>query len=72
VFEAKGLFAEAAADYTRALRLNATFAEAVYNRGLLHIKTGDTVKGCQDLAKACELGLCEAKNRAADTVGGCQ
>ena len=51
---------EAADDYTKAIELNPSFAEAYYNRGLLQIYMKDTRKGCLDISKAGELGIKEA------------
>ena len=51
---------EAADDYTKAIELNPSFAEACYNRGLLQIYMKDTRKGCLDISKAGELGIKEA------------
>ena len=47
-------------DYTKAIELNPSFAEAYYNRGLVQIFLKDTRKGCLDMSKAGELGLQDA------------
>ncbi len=44
----------------RPSRLNPSFAEAYYNRGVIQIFMKDTRKGCLDLSKAGELGILEA------------
>ena len=48
--------------YTRAIRLDADFAEAYFNRGLTYIYTGENEKGLADLSKAGELGIYQAYN----------
>ena len=47
-------------DYTRALELDASLAEAWYNRGLVYLYTEKTAQGVADLSKAGELGLYDA------------
>lgn len=47
-------------DYTRALQLDNSLAEAYYNRGLVRIFAGKRDAGLQDLSKAGELGLFDA------------
>lgn len=46
--------------YTRAINLNASFAEAWYNRGLAYLIKGEKQKGCFDISKAGELGINES------------
>ena len=55
-----GKLPEAFDDYSKAIELWPSFAEAYYNRGLVQIYMKDTRKGCLDLSKAGELGLNEA------------
>ena len=47
-------------DYTKAIELSPSFAEAYYNRGLLFFALGKVNEGTRDLSKAGELGLYEA------------
>ncbi len=53
---------EAIMQYTKALELYDSLAEAYYNRGLVLIYVRDREKGCIDLSKAGELGISEAYN----------
>jgi regulator of sirC expression with transglutaminase-like and TPR domain len=48
------------ADLNRAIELYPNFAEAYYNRGLIHLRLGHTKAGTADLSKAGELGLAQA------------
>ena len=48
--------------YDEAIRLDASLAEAYYNRGLTYIYIGENQKGIADLSKAGELGLYGAYN----------
>lgn len=57
---AAGRMPEAVEDYTRALALDSSLAEAWFNRGLVQIHLKETNKGLVDLGKAGELGLTEA------------
>ena len=47
-------------DYTAAISINRSLAEAYYNRGLAYINSDNKRKGLQDLSKAGELGLYKA------------
>ena len=53
-------FKSAIVDYTSAIGLDDSFAEAYFNRGLARIYTGNTEEGLADLSKAGELGLFRA------------
>ena len=61
----------AVADYTRAM-VRAP-AQAVYyiNRGEARMLDGDKLGGCEDLARACELGRCE-RQKSAEAAGLCK
>ena len=59
---AKREYQEAIKQYTKAIDIDADFAEAYFNRGLTYIYTGDTEKGLADLSKAGELGIYQAYN----------
>lgn len=52
-----GMNKEALNDYNRVLSYQPRFAEAWYNRGLLHLQMNDKEQGLSDLRKAGELGL---------------
>ncbi len=48
--------------YTRAIELKPDMGEAYYNRGYLHLKSGNRAAGIEDLGKAGELGIIPAYN----------
>ncbi len=52
--------ADALEDYTAAIALETSLAEAWFNRGLVHIHLKDVRQGLLDLGKAGELGITEA------------
>ena len=56
------MWPEAIAAYTKAVELNAAFAEAYYNRGVAYILSGDYAKAIADLSQAGEMGLYKAYN----------
>ncbi|MFZ1237505.1 MAG: tetratricopeptide repeat protein, partial [Prevotella sp.] len=47
-------------DYSKAIDLDRSLAEAFFNRGLIKIKMGDKAEGIVDLSKAGELGIYDA------------
>lgn len=51
-------YEEAVMDYTRAISRRSGFPEAYINRGELRYMLGKEVKGCQDLKRACDMGVC--------------
>lgn len=55
-------FRSAIGQYTKAIDVDADFAEAYYNRGLTYLFIGEDDKGLKDLSKAGELGLYGAYN----------
>lgn len=46
--------------YSQAIKSNSNFAEAWYNRGLIHLMQKDNIQGCVDMGKAGELGIKQA------------
>jgi tetratricopeptide (TPR) repeat protein len=65
VYDNKGQYDLAIRDYNKAIEINQKDAEAYINRGFVYLlESGDTVKGCADLKKACELGMCGKYNLA--------
>ena len=48
--------------YSKAIQIDADFAEAWFNRGLTYIYIGENEKGLNDLSKAGELGIYQAYN----------
>ena len=55
-------YKDAISYYTRAISIDADFAEAYFNRGLTYIYTGENELGLADLSKAGELGIYQAYN----------
>jgi tetratricopeptide (TPR) repeat protein len=55
-------FRSAISHYTRAIEIDSNFAEAYFNRGLIHLFTGEDTKGMSDLSKAGELGMYKVYN----------
>lgn len=53
-------YRQAIDDYTRAIDIDSTLAEAYYNRGLCYIQLERQAEGVADLSKAGELGLYQA------------
>lgn len=53
-------FANALLDYTKTLKLNPSYAEAYFQRGLIKTTQGDKT-GCEDLKKAVKLDMPDAK-----------
>lgn len=53
---------KAVAAYSEALRLDAQFPDAWYNRGVAHLQAGRLQDGLSDLSRAGELGLYSAYN----------
>lgn len=60
VFAKMSDYKSAIVDYTMAINLDDSFAEAYYNRGLARIYIGNTEEGVEDLSRAGELGLFNA------------
>ena len=60
LYAQRGDFLQAIADFTEAIRLDASLAEAYYNRGLCHLRLEHREAAIQDLGKAGELGLYDA------------
>lgn len=57
-----GNLIDAIANFTQVLELNNHFAEAYFNRGLLHLLLDETDLAIPDLSKAGELGIYQAYN----------
>ncbi|MBF0487076.1 MAG: tetratricopeptide repeat protein [Nitrospirae bacterium] len=70
-FEGTKEYDNATADYTKALEINSNFAAAYYNRAIVYMTRGDKTKGCGDIARACELGMCEYAQHVKST-GECK
>lgn len=51
-------YEDAVKDYTRAISRNSSLPEAYINRGELRFLMDKKSKGCRDLKRACDLGVC--------------
>ena len=51
-------------DYSHVIRLDLNNANAYYNRGVSYMKLNQVQKGCSDLKKSCQLGLCDGYDLA--------
>ena len=60
LYAQRGDHLQAIADFTEAIRLDASLAEAYYNRGLCHLRLEHREAAIHDLGKAGELGLYDA------------
>ncbi|WP_243543969.1 tetratricopeptide repeat protein [Pseudodesulfovibrio tunisiensis] len=58
-FQMRQEFEKALDDYTRAISRKASFPEAYINRAELNYLLGKEARGCADLKRACDLGVCE-------------
>jgi len=61
-----GKYQQAIEDYNKAIRLKPDYADAYHNRGLAYFTQGENKLGCIDAKKACESGICEILEVAAD------
>ncbi|MBN2681249.1 MAG: tetratricopeptide repeat protein [Bacteroidales bacterium] len=57
-----GLFPDAITDYNKAIGLKDNFAEAFYNRGIARARFMFNERACDDVKKAADLGLQDAKD----------
>jgi tetratricopeptide (TPR) repeat protein len=63
VYDNKGHHDLAIRDYNRAIEINPKDAEAYINRGFVYlVESEGKGRGCADLKKACELGMCGKYN----------
>jgi tetratricopeptide (TPR) repeat protein len=69
-YKGLGNYRQALDDYGRAIEIKPGFAEAYINKGVTSINKGDSISGCRDARKACELGNCKLLE-AANTRGLC-
>ena len=56
-----GLYPDAITDYTHALKIDSTLAEAYYNRGIAKSRFAYTKGACLDVKKSALLGLPQGK-----------
>jgi tetratricopeptide (TPR) repeat protein len=59
-----GHLQKAQADYDQTVALNGHFGQAYRNRGVLRLQSQQKNKGCDDLHRACDLGLCHQLEKA--------
>lgn len=59
ILKNKNKYAEADKEYSRAISFMPEMAEAYVNRGDIRFLMRKTKAGCEDLEKACSLGVCE-------------
>ncbi len=59
-----GLYQQAINDFNVVIHLKPNHVHAWNNRALSYLNLGNTVSGCADAKKACELGQCKALNSA--------
>ncbi len=55
-------------DYTDGLRIAPNDGVILYNRGIVYLSSGDEAKGQEDLRRAAELGVAQAKGLPAETT----
>ena len=58
IYSKKKMFSKAMDDFTKAIAINKEFALAYNNRGALFYLQLEKTKACNDLIKACKLGMC--------------
>jgi tetratricopeptide (TPR) repeat protein len=66
-----GNYRKAIDDYGRAIEIKPGYLYAFNNRALVYLSQGDTISGCRDARKVCELGNCKLLE-AANTRGLCR
>lgn len=69
--EAQHDYEAAVKDYTRAISRKSSFPEAYINRGELNFYLDNKAKGCADLRRACDLGVCEPWDKY-ESLGQCK
>jgi Tfp pilus assembly protein PilF len=71
VYKQMAIYQKALEDFNVAIRLKSDYADAYNNRALVYLSQGDTISGCRDARKVCELGNCKLLD-AANTRGLCR
>lgn len=64
IYDKKGQYDQAIADYNKAIQINPRFILAYKNRGAVMIKLGNRKMACYDWKKTCELGDCKSYENA--------
>jgi protein O-mannosyl-transferase len=54
-----GLNQQGLENFNEAIRLKPNYSDAYINRASVYLNQGDTLSGCRDAQKACELGNCK-------------
>jgi tetratricopeptide (TPR) repeat protein len=65
-----GRYFDAVLDFDQAIRLDRNYAEAFYNRGVTRIMNHDSMRGCEDLNRASDLGYMLADEKIRFFCGG--
>ena len=71
VYTKMNIYEKATDDFNRAILLQPNYANAYDNRAFIYLSQGDSVSGCRDAKKACELGHC-ATLKSAVSQGLCR
>jgi tetratricopeptide (TPR) repeat protein len=58
-FSELGQYQNAIEDFTKAINLKSDYVKAYINRANVYLKQGNSVAGCRDAQKVCELGDCK-------------
>ncbi len=59
IFQLSGQFQLAIENYSEAIRIMPNYIKAYNNRAFIYLNKGDSVSGCRDAQKACNMGNCQ-------------
>ena len=59
VLDKLGLYQNAIDDFNKAIRIKPDYADAYNSRAFLYLNQGNTIAGCSNAKKACQLGNCQ-------------
>jgi protein O-mannosyl-transferase len=57
-----GQYQQAIENFNNAINIKPNYADAWNNRANVYLKQGNSVSGCRDVRRACDLGNCKAQN----------